>query len=212
MYIVPQKVILYAKESDNFPPRFTISPKDDNLYGILAIVASSIFTLFNVKSTRHLELRGWSSQFWKRSFTLESPPQLARMGVDAQQHRTVTGLFNSRLSSVPGKPVFCHQGRRLLRGSIKDYWKDLKWREEVARQRQQTCGAVLRLGSLGVLWWILLCQLFVLLPSICLPHTQTQLLDNTSKSHKIDVDLGFGNIYDRTMEDILVPLSPILLR
>ena len=105
------------------------------------------------------------------------------MGVDPQQHRAVTGVFASRLSSSRGRAGGAPGGEE-GREEGREGWEEEEregWREEVVRQRRDFMGRFLGWSVHGLLWIILLHQLHSMLLSLWQQHGRSQPLGNTTQ-------------------------------
>ena len=115
------------------------------------------------------------------------------MGVDSQHYRRVTGLYASRVSSSRWSPSSSWRGRRGIvrreegRADIHELW----WREEVARQRREFPGRVLDWSVPGLLWTVLLHQLYYMLHSLWQQHGRNQPLRNITNPSETNFDALF---------------------
>lgn len=137
------------------------------------------------------------------------------MGVDPQQHRAVTGLFSSRLSSSSWSP----SSRGGVRGGAarRDEGREEGregWREEVAGQRREFTGRVLGWCVPGLLWTILLHQLYSMLPSLWQQHGRNQPFGNITNQSETNFSALFVKKHkEHFEEDVLLKafLSVILI-
>ena len=96
------------------------------------------------------------------------------MGVDPQQHRAVTGVFASRLSSSSWTPSSRGRAGGAPGGEEGREEGREGWREEVVRQRREFMGRFLGWSVHGLLWIILLHQLHSMLLSLWQQHDNNQ--------------------------------------
>ena len=133
------------------------------------------------------------------------------MGVDPQQHRQVTGLFPSSSASRP-----LRRGGRARREGGREALQDLWWREQVAAQRRDLWGAVLRLGGLGALWLLLLFHLSFLLSSVWQLHTQNGWFANFTSPLGLEMADGHefyvGGPGNPGYPDVILPIALFLIR
>lgn len=113
------------------------------------------------------------------------------MGVDAQQHRVVTGLNASRLSRSFRIRTLCPPTKTDSATST--------------QEGKRTLFKILECGSLsGLCWAVLICLLLFFLPNISTPHIQIQRLDKVTWSHCADFEFGQDNTCDLCL-DVLIP-------
>ena len=94
--------------------------------------------------------------------------------MDPQQHRAVTGVFASRLSSSSWTPSSRGRAGGAPWGEEGREEEREGWREEVVRQRREFMGRFLGWSVHGLLWIILLHQLHSMLLSLWQQHGNNQ--------------------------------------
>ena len=127
------------------------------------------------------------------------------MGVDPQQHRIVTGLHTSRLSSCYRLP------QANTWDSIRESKPLLNGEDGEMGERGISLTNILQGGVLGGLWIVLLCQFVLFLPIIWTPNIRIEPLNQTATLCGVDCRFDQDNTCNLIL-DVLSPISLILLR
>ena len=141
------------------------------------------------------------------------------MGVDPQQHRAVTGVFASRLSSSSWTPSSRGRaggapGGEEGREEGREGWEEEEregWREEVARQRREFMGRFLGWSVHGLLWIILLHQLHSMLLSLWWQHGNNQPFGSITQPSETSFDASLRMEHEHVDMDVLKAFLQVIL-